>query len=157
MELNIRKANQDDCYQLFKWVNDPMVRESSFNSDRIEWDSHQVWFKEQLSRKDCWIYMATNKDEKSVGQVRFDQVSISDVEVDVSVSSKYRGNGVGLSLIKFCIEKLRSDAEIKYVIAWVKESNISSLKTFIKAGFIVKKTILRNRIKSICLIFSMKD
>ena len=43
--LSLRKVNLNDVELIFKWANDPDVRNNSFNTNQIVWDEHVKWFR----------------------------------------------------------------------------------------------------------------
>ena len=47
--LSFRKAQIDDLQLYFNWVNDPIVREQSYNSDIIDFLNHSQWFKKTIN------------------------------------------------------------------------------------------------------------
>ena len=43
-KVYLRAANSDDTDLLYRWANDPVVRKNSFNTDRILYENHVMWF-----------------------------------------------------------------------------------------------------------------
>ena len=70
--LKLRKVTQEDCELLWQWANDPIVRAASFRSDSILWEDHFEWFNKKLHSFNCYYFIAVNKLEEPVGQIRFE-------------------------------------------------------------------------------------
>ena len=84
MEGNIylRRADREDVELFFRWVNEPAVRENSFNTELIPWESHQKWFETALADDGVRIYVLM-QDSIPVGQVRLVFEDSSDVDVAI--------------------------------------------------------------------------
>lgn len=54
--LGFRPASHEDIDLIFKWVNDPEVRYTSFSQDEIAYSEHQRWFNKKLESRDCKIF-----------------------------------------------------------------------------------------------------
>ena len=90
MEDNIflRKATYEDVDLLFKWANDPAVRNNAFNQEKIDYQEHKKWFKNRLEDKNTLIYILT-KNSKDIGQIRVD-IDNGVGEIDFSVAKSER-------------------------------------------------------------------
>jgi len=49
--IKLRKATYEDCYLLFDWANDDAVRANSFNSEKIDIETHKKWLEDKLQDK----------------------------------------------------------------------------------------------------------
>lgn len=128
--LSYRTVNSSDVHLLFKWVNDPEVRDNAFNSEKISFDSHKLWFNNRLQHNDCEIMIFENVQNTAIGQVRI-ELKNNFWLIDYSVDKSFRGLGVGTSMIKQIIE-YHTDYTFK---ALVKNFNISSKKVFENLNF----------------------
>ena len=72
MNLNLQPVTKDDCELLFNWVNDPEVRNASFNPNQIVWTEHQDWFYKKIQDPNS-IQLILVSDGQKVGQIRFDK------------------------------------------------------------------------------------
>jgi len=133
-KLWLRSAKEEDCRLLFEWVNDPVVRASSFSPDPITWENHQEWFKKRCTDANCFTFLGIDRNEKPVGQVRFD-VKGALAEVDVHVAPGVRGQGVGSTLIDAGVVRLFSLTSVSEVHAHIKFGNEASMRAFTRAGF----------------------
>ncbi len=136
--LWLRRAGSDDCQLYFDWVNEPLVRTNSLNSESISFESHVKWYRNHLGRPETRMYVGMLKEEP-IGQVRFDQNVKGIWEVDFSVIPAQRGNGLGSSILQLAIAHQRQRGELP-IAAKVKSQNFSSCKCFERLGF--KRSIL---------------
>lgn len=83
---------------LYKWVNDPIVRQSAFNTDEINYEEHCNWFTRCLQREDVKIYILI-ENGMPVGQVRLN-IEKGEALIDYSIASEYRGRGLGYVIIE---------------------------------------------------------
>ena len=69
--INFRKASKQDCKIYFDWANDEVVREQSFNSNVIAFETHNTWFKTIICNPKALLLVFENENKKPIGQVRF--------------------------------------------------------------------------------------
>ncbi len=134
-DIHLRTITEQDCALLFTWVNDPAVRSSSFSQDPIPWEDHIRWFRNKLNDPHCCILIGFNNENVPIGQVRFDSAEDGSTEVDVHISTGFRGRGFGALLMKESVRRFFEIAKVDTVHAFVKTDNASSIQTFKKAGF----------------------
>lgn len=137
--LTIRTATKDDAARLWRWANDASVREVSFNSDPIEWESHLSWFSSRMKSDDTQFYLLLADDEP-VGQIRYDR-SRDGKSAEISYSIKYahRGKGYGTEILFLTRELALRDLDCEFITALVIEGNEASRRAFIRAGFEMDK------------------
>lgn len=127
--VKLRVANKNDCELLFKWANDRTVRQNSFNTQDISFDTHIKWFNSKIDDQNTIIFIITIED-KDVGQIRIDiQDNIG--TINYSIDNKYRGRGIGTKALVI-IKEIMKDIKI---VGYVKKDNIASIKAFEKAGY----------------------
>lgn len=132
----IRAVTHDDCGLLWRWVNDPAVRNASYISDFIPLEKHTEWFEKHLKDPDSYHFIAYGIDNAPLGQIRFDLKS-NEAEVDISVAPEKRGMGYASLIIrKGLIELRKKCVNLKIVAAFIKLENTNSLHSFERAGFI---------------------
>ncbi len=136
-KFTFRKVNKDDLNLLFEWVNDPLVRSNSFNTDTIAFEDHKRWFENTLLNEDRIIFILLDEDIP-VGQIRFD-IEGDKAYIDYSVSKDMRGKGYGKVLLDMGVSNLKEiRPEIKTVIGLVKPENADSRNCFINSGYTEK-------------------
>lgn len=136
-ECYLREARSTDRDLLYKWVNDPVVRQSAFNSDEINYENHCDWFDQCLGREDVNIYILI-KNGIPVGQVRLN-VEDGEALVDYSIASTYRGKKLGYQIIEKICEEVAYMKDVTVLVAYVKSTNIPSLKVFLQNNFLEDK------------------
>lgn len=135
-QIKLRMAQGNDCELLWKWANDPNVRQSAFNSKNIAWEDHQVWFLNKQNETGCIQYIALSEQDVPMGQIRFD-IKDSIADIDYSVDKDFRGMGLGQMLLKKGIELFCTQQEHPITIQGrVKKGNIPSNRTFQECGFL---------------------
>jgi len=133
-ELTLRPAQEQDCELIWKWANDSSARSVSFSSKSISWNEHIEWFKSKLNNPRCFIYVAINRNEIPVGQVRVEE-KVNEAVISVSVDKKFRGNGYGSIIIDLASQEFFQVSDARVIHAYVKQDNEASTRVFAKAGF----------------------
>ncbi|WP_157983101.1 GNAT family N-acetyltransferase [Psychroflexus aestuariivivens] len=132
--LEYRRIISDDVDVFYEWANDKEVRSNSLNSEPIKYEDHIKWFSSKLESTQTEIYIF-NSEKMPVGQVRLD-LEDGFWEIDYSVDKKYRGLGLGKSMISM----ITHSNPLKNFKALVKEENKASKKVFENLNFLkVKK------------------
>lgn len=132
--LRLRSVCEGDCRLLWEWANEPEVRAASFSSESIPWEHHVKWFESKLNKPDCIFYIAINQDNAPIGSVRY-ELEHDEAVISISIDRKFRNQGYGSTLIQLASEKLFQVSEIERIHAYIKPSNESSIRAFIKGGF----------------------
>ena len=133
-EIYLRQAGADDVQLFFQWVNEPAVRENSFNTEPIPWETHQQWFAKTLADDGVRIYVLM-ADNLPVGQVRlaFEHESW---QISYSIATAFRGQGYGKMILQLAENELIRDGHIgESLLAEVKMDNIASKRIFSKLGY----------------------
>lgn len=133
----LREARLVDRDLLYRWVNDPIVRQSAFNIDEINYEDHCNWFARCLQREDVKIYILI-KNGTPVGQVRLN-IENSEALIDYSIAPAYRGKGLGHQIIEMICEEVKRMKNVTVMVAYVKHENTPSRHVFLKNGFLEYK------------------
>ncbi|MDO8871791.1 MAG: UDP-2,4-diacetamido-2,4,6-trideoxy-beta-L-altropyranose hydrolase [Methanoregula sp.] len=133
--IMLRKVELSDCKRIWLWINDPLVRSVSFNTQPISLECHVEWFISALIDPQLVYYIAVDKNAKPFGQARF-QIESKESVISVLVDPEYRGRSLGSSLIQDATEKFFIETGIEKVKAFIKIGNEISRKSFIKAGYV---------------------
>lgn len=135
-QIVIRKVNLSDMRNVYELSNQDYVRKYSINRNSIDWNDHVKWFNDVIRRNDIIFYVAYEKINSFIGQVRF-QIQSSSATVSISVTPGFLGKGVSAILLGECIIRLRNDkSEISNVIAFISNENLPSIRLFEKCGFL---------------------
>lgn len=138
--IKFREANIDDINTYFIWVNDPLVRSISYKTNNVTLSEHKRWFKSKIKDKNS-LMLLFEISNKPIGQVRFDKEDINHYVINISISSEFRGNGYGSQILKLASNYFHSLKPGKAINAYIKISNIVSIKSFEKALFKFNKKL----------------
>lgn len=134
--MKIRNVKKKDMMFLFDLRNDIAVRQSAFNTEPVDLETHRQWFNKKMTDKDTVILIAEDNGNK-IGQIRFDINRKADVaEVDIAIIPVCRGKGSGVNLLKMGCKYAFKKLHIKKIVAHIKLENEISVKTFSKVGFL---------------------
>jgi len=133
-QINLRRAQENDCELLWKWANDAETREASFSSALIPWEDHIHWFDTKLNSVNCMMFVATIDDGTLLGQIRY-EIKQENVVISISIDRKFRGTGYGTVLLRKASKRLFNESNVRRVHAYVKQDNRASARVFSKAGF----------------------
>jgi len=132
--IRLRMIRHSDCATIWNWVNEPLVRKSSFNSTYISIEEHKAWFYQKIKDPNCYFFVGLDAYDNPVGQIRFDL--IGDIAtVDISIDKNWRGKGLAKSLLNQGIHKLLKFHNIKTLKACIKKENLDSIRTFMANKF----------------------
>jgi len=133
--LRARLARPDDEALILRWANDPLVRQSAFNTGAIDPGDHRTWFYQRLRDLDgCRLYIVETGHGLPIGQVRFersDDVWTIDYALDVCA----RGRKLGAPLLRTALGAFRRSMTGAVVFGHVKADNLPSRKVFEGLGF----------------------
>lgn len=130
----LRAATPKDVDLLFKWANDPLVRQNSFSTAQISYEEHTTWYDNLLKRSDCRQYIFMDNDIP-VGQVRI-TIRSDEAEIGYSICAEKRSSGYGQKLLDLIAQKIWTEfPNINKVYGEVKPQNMASQKAFLHAGY----------------------
>jgi UDP-2,4-diacetamido-2,4,6-trideoxy-beta-L-altropyranose hydrolase len=132
--LELRRTTDSDCEVFWEWANDAEARAASFNGKMISWEDHAKWFRAKLADPKAMFYTATNRDGVPVGEIRY-QVHSQRAVLSISLDAKFRGSGWGQKILAVGTERIFQDTGVEFIDAYVKPTNLVSLKLFMGAGF----------------------
>lgn len=130
----LRLASEEDGRTLWEWRNDDTVREASFSTAPIAWETHTEWLKSCLQRPECHILIAENTAGHAIGQVRLD-ISGQRAVISISIAREFRACGYGTALIRSATNRAFSCEDVRYVDAFIREENKASQAAFMRAEY----------------------
>ena len=130
--LTIREACDSDVFTYFNWANDPLVRSSAFNSNTIDIEEHQTWYKKQLNDSNSYLFVL-EANRLPIGQIRFNCKG-EKAFVDYSLDEFVRNRGWSEQLIRLGVSRLHTSRP-SIVNAEVKSNNVKSISVFTRLGF----------------------
>jgi len=131
--LQLSDAGIEDLGLYYKWANDPDERKNSVSSSLIEYTDHCIWFSEKIASQNAYLWILKYNDIP-IGQIRF-ELEDNCFIISYFIDSKYRGKGLGLSIVKLGIEQLQKKRKKLALKALVKKTNIASCKVFEQLNF----------------------
>lgn len=140
--ISVRELSEKDKEITFKWANDKITRESSFNSTIISFDEHANWIDRKLKDENA-DYFICEVGGVPASIVRFDKID-NKVVIGINIAPEFRGKKLAPYFLKKSCEKYFDKTDQSTVFAYIKKDNIASLKSFEKAGFILVKDLIIN-------------
>lgn len=142
MDSNIylREAMPLDIDLLYEWANDSVVRNNSFNTDTIPYETHQRWFNKIMQDSSIYQFILMS-DDVPIGQIRLnlDNEHKGQAEISYSIARGHRNCGYGRKILQLLREEIKTKyPAIRNLIAKVKPDNIASKKLFEKEGYDLK-------------------
>ncbi len=136
MEVTLNPVKREDYEKIFEWRNEPDVRGQMFNQKVVSWDEHEKFWNDVISDDSKRHGFIINVEGKDCGVIRLD-ISNDMAEVDIFISKKFQGVGVGQKALEKGIQKAK-EMNIRTITARIKSNNEASPKIFEKNGFVPK-------------------
>jgi len=133
-DFYLRQAKEDDCGLLFQWVNEPAVRNASFNSNAIDWAEHCQWFRRKIEDPSCIIFVATDEAEQPLGMARF-EIEGKEATISISLDARFRRQRLGTKLVAKASQKIMTLKNLDRIKAYIKIENTASFHAFWNAGY----------------------
>ncbi len=144
-EIFFRDAQKADEKLLYNWANDDLVRQQSFNSQKIAYPEHQKWFRQKLQDSNNLFWIA-QKNKQLIGLVRF-SLEKNHAVIGVSIDQKHRGKGYAGKMLQLASQKFLQVFNLP-IHAYIKKTNAASVRSFEKAGYRLKKELVINGVNS---------
>lgn len=139
-KLSVRTAESHDIHNIYELSNDVDVRQNSFNTDKISYETHEKWFNRILEDPDT-VLLVIEIMNNLAGQVRF-SIEGSEATISISVDKKYRALKLGVTMLEESINYLKSiNPFIKIISAYIKHENLVSIRFFENSGFIFEENV----------------
>lgn len=136
--INFRYATNSDTQLLFEWANDELIRENSFNSNKINIEEHKAWLNAILNSRTDLIYIFTNDEGIPIGNVKI-QSSNNEIIIGIAIDKAFRGKSFGSIMLTLATNDYFKQKRNKQITAYIKKSNLKSQNIFLKAGFKFEK------------------
>lgn len=140
MKLEVKKATQDDCKNIYDWRTHKKNRDCSGTTGLFSYKDHKDWFSEYLKEDNNLMLIAYTKD-KPCCVMRFDG-DLDEREVSIYMVPGWHGHGLGLPCL--LLGELYLHSELKglhcNLFAQIQGDNKASIKLFTRAGYIYSMT-----------------
>ena len=136
-KISCRLIMEKDCVDVLVWRNNPVTRTMSLSSELISETEHKKWFRMMMdSETKIGIIGEVNKSK--IGVVFF-SVHGCYALISINLNPLFRGKNLAVILLKEAIRTMQQmQAQVKYYTAEIKNSNIPSIKVFVRNGFILE-------------------
>jgi UDP-2,4-diacetamido-2,4,6-trideoxy-beta-L-altropyranose hydrolase len=135
----LRKAKNEDVFDVYRLSNEDYVRKHSINTEKIDWENHKVWFNNILKSNNHLFFVVTDYRDEFLGQLRYKIESDSAI-ISISLCKSITGKGLSKVLVKKSMELVQEERnEIKNITAYVSCDNIASKKLFEGTGFLLQE------------------
>lgn len=134
MQINIRKAESKDVYDVFNLSYLHSTRKYSINMKKILWRNHLIWYDEVLKNDSIVLYIISNNKNEFLGQVRYN-IECNYAEISISFIDEMKGKAFGLDILLRCQELIKKEKDINCIRAIVKNENKPSVRLFERAGY----------------------
>ena len=135
MEISLRKAVSSDSEFILNLRNEKESVDNSLFSEPVSTNDHDLWFNKKIADKNCKFFIAIDKENNSLGMIRFDITEdLTAADVSIIVSVDFRGKGYGKIILESGIKELSND-HVMIFKAKIKTKNEASLKIFKTCGF----------------------
>ena len=134
MQIEIRKANENDSPFLFELRNQPSTYQYAKNPRLVEWQEHIDWLEPILKGETQRHLFIIEFDGQKAGQTRID-IEDKEAEVNISLMPEFQGQGIAFVAIEKAMEKISQEQGVKIFRAHVHQDNIASQKLFEKLGY----------------------
>lgn len=139
--ITFRKATIDDILTYFEWANEQLVRNQSYNSGIIDLASHSAWFENNLNDESSLLLIFSDVTSENIGQVRFQKDDNNTAIISISVAAKHRGQGRAGNMLTKASDYFFSENPGSRIEAYIKETNLGSIQSFERAGFLFEGRI----------------
>lgn len=133
--LELRTANQDDAFQIYRWRNSDYVRSTRLNQEYEDLQRHLEWWDSALWSNNKHLLMVQFL-ETDVGHVRLDfDDSKNHAEISIVMDPAFCGKGFGTEAIKLACRYAFDLYQPEFIEANILVSNKASIRAFEKSGF----------------------
>ncbi len=155
--INFRKAESSDVYLYYSWLNDPLVRSQSFNSQLVEFNDHKNWFEKKLVNINCLMLIFFIDNNENIGQIRIEKEDLNSAIIGISIDSDYRGRGFSTNMLKLATNHFFESNPNFTINAFIKNENINSKFSFENAGFKFYGLSMQNNINCLHYILNYEN
>lgn len=135
--IALRPAEQEDEAFLLRVRNNPEIVALSSSQRFVEPEEHAEWFRETIRRDDCLLlFVELEGHTEPIGYVRLDVEGTADARISVVILGPWRGRSIGTRVIRNAVDRaFRVWPAVVRVLAYVRNDNEASKRSFAKAGF----------------------
>ena len=138
MDIKFRAVCKEDYPLTMAWRSNPDIFQGFYQQNApLEWDRHNAWYD---SRNRDWRNFLAIYNGRPVGVITIGQLDHWEPEIGVYLGEvTLYGKGIGTGMVQKAIEWIQeyelSHSHIQSIHTTVLDSNIASIKLFLKCGF----------------------
>lgn len=144
--ITIRKVEKEDMMLIFKWSNDPLVRQNSFHPKPIIFEDHKAWFNKKLNDINT-LFLIAAYNNQDAGIIRF-QTEENHAIISILIGDNFRGKKLSASFLRESVKYYFKKNHLP-IFSYIKLGNQASIKAFQKAGFKFYKNEIINHEESV--------
>lgn len=133
-EVMLRPITLRDVDLLFEWQNIPGLRKYFRNPEVPTYEEHVRWFKKALNSDDDYFVIQFSGTD--LGFISVVLNSNNEYEISWYIIPEFQGRGLGTMALNEICKVFHK----RPLIGEVDERNISSMKSFLKAGFVERRS-----------------
>lgn len=107
------------------------------------------WFEAKLADKSCLLLIYSDLSGQDIGQVRFQKDEDNAAIISISVAAEHRGKGYAKNMLISASDYFLAENSNSKIKAYIKETNIGSIHSFEKAGFLFEGEMIFNEVPSV--------
>ena len=127
--IEFREVTINDMNIFFNWINDPLVRSLSFDSEKVVLKVHEKWFVNKINDTNCIMLLFFNANNP-IGQIRIEKENLNQATISISISSENRGKGYAADMLKKASKYFHSKNPEFTINAFIKNNNFCKKHTF---------------------------
>ena len=137
LSVKFRRATLEDSKLIFDWSNDDLVRQNSFNSEKLVFENHNQWYIVKLT-EESQLFLIAMVDNLEAGLIRY-TLEEENAVVGISISKRFRGKQLAA---RFLVESAKEYFKTNTlpIFAYIKNDNAASIKSFKNAGYTFLKS-----------------
>ena len=132
--LTVRYAQPADTLALWRLANDPIVRETSFETTAIPLETHLAWYRERLASPSVRFWVA-EVGSAVVAVARYERIDPGTAELYYAVAGPFRRRGVGAAILEATCDRACKELGVARIQGVVLVYNSASMRALLRAGF----------------------
>ncbi len=132
---NFIDCNDNELKMILEWRNTDIVRLNSFHTEPITYQEHIKFVSSLMGGGEKRFYFLINDSLGYLGVISLTNVTSNTCEIGYYKNPNRLEKGIGVKLLNSACEKAKS-LQLEKVITCVINTNIASVKSMIRAGFI---------------------
>ncbi len=160
--IGVTEFNQTDLHLISKWRSNLEI--SAFLRPGMRTlNEVQTWYRDYFSAETNRLFLISY-NEKAIGYFTIEGIDHINRKCEFGIvigELDFHNKSIGTSVINLMLEKAFNDMGMHRILAVVNEDNVSSIKCFTKAGFIVEgkhreARVINDKYKDV-LLFSILE